>query len=114
LANIAVVPAAVWYGIVPPEPPARLVAVVAVVADVAVVAVVAVAAFPPIFKPAAVPVMFVPTNAEGVPKAGVTNEGEFDKTTFPVPVEEVTPVPPFATGKVLLVELIMYIQALPV
>ena len=86
---------------------------VALVADVAVVAVVAVAAFPPIFKPAAVPVMFVPTNAEGVPKAGVTKVGEFDKTTLPVPVEVVTPVPPLATAKVPPVELLMYTQALP-
>jgi len=46
------------------------------------------------------PVAFVKTAALGVPRAGVTNVGEFDNTTFPVPVEEVTPVPPFATGKV--------------
>ena len=44
--------------------------------------------------------MFVPTSAEGVPNAGVTKVGLFDRTTLPVPVEEVTPVPPFATGKV--------------
>ncbi len=51
-------------------------------------------------KPDAVPVMFVPTKAEGVPSAGVTKVGLFDSTTLPVPVEAVTPVPPFATGKV--------------
>ena len=68
----------------------------------------------PAVKPAAVPVMFVPTNAEGVPKAGVTKVGEFDKTTLPVPVEVVTPVPPLAMDKVLPVELLMYTQALPV
>jgi hypothetical protein len=54
----------------------------------------------PAVKPDAVPVMFVPTSAEGVPNAGVTNVGEFDNTTEPVPVDEVTPVPPLATGRV--------------
>jgi hypothetical protein len=48
----------------------------------------------------AVPVMFVPTSADGVPKAGVTRVGLVDKTTLPVPVEIVTPVPPLATGSV--------------
>ena len=52
----------------------------------------------PAVSPAAVPVMFVPTRADGVPRAGVTNVGEFDRTTLPVPVEVVTPVPPLATG----------------
>jgi hypothetical protein len=51
-------------------------------------------------KAVAVPVMFVPTNADGVPSAGVTRVGLFDSTTFVVPVEVVTPVPPLATGKV--------------
>jgi hypothetical protein len=51
-------------------------------------------------KPAAVPVMFVPTKAEGVPNAGETKVGLLDNTTLPVPVEVVTPVPPFATGRV--------------
>lgn len=60
----------------------------------------AVAALPPMLKPEAVPVMLVPTNEDGVPSAGVTNVGLFDNTTLPVPVEVVTPVPPFATGKV--------------
>jgi hypothetical protein len=36
----------------------------------------------------------------GVPKLGVVSEGDVDKTTFPVPVDVVTPVPPLATGKV--------------
>jgi hypothetical protein len=40
----------------------------------------------PAVKPAAVPVMFVPTRADGVPKAGVTSVGEVDITTLPVPV----------------------------
>ena len=42
----------------------------------------------------------VNTKALGVPKAGVTRVGEVLKTTLPVPVLEVTPVPPLATGKV--------------
>ena len=55
----------------------------------------------PAVRPEAVPVMLVPTKAEGVPKAGVTSVGEVDKTTPPVPVEaEVDPVPPLATGSV--------------
>ena len=36
----------------------------------------------------------------GVPRAGVTNVGDVDKTTEPVPVDVVTPVPPLATAKV--------------
>ena len=51
-------------------------------------------------KAVAVPVMFVPTNADGVPRAGVTKVGLFDSTTFVVPVEDVTPVPPLATARV--------------
>ena len=47
---------------------------------------VASAAVPPMFSAAAVPVMLVPTNADGVPRAGATNVGEVDKTTLPVPV----------------------------
>ena len=54
----------------------------------------------PAVKLAAVPVMFVPTRADGVPKAGVTSVGLFDSTLLPVPVEAVTPVPPLATGSV--------------
>lgn len=72
----------------------------AFVAFVAFVALVAVAALPPMLNPAAVPVMFVPTKADGVPKLGVTRVGLLDSTTLPVPVEDVTPVPPFATGSV--------------
>ena len=56
---------------------------------VALVAVVAVAALPPIDRPDAVPVMFVPTKADGVPKLGVVRVGEVAKTTFPEPVEPV-------------------------
>lgn len=75
-------------------------ALVALVAFVAFVASVAVAALPPMLNPDAVPVMFVPTKADGVPKSGVTRVGLLDSTTLPVPVEVVTPVPPFATGSV--------------
>jgi hypothetical protein len=53
------------------------------------VAVVAVAALPPIDKPEAVPVMFVPTKADGVPNAGVVKLGEVaNATTVPEPVVE--------------------------
>jgi hypothetical protein len=54
----------------------------------------------PAVKPAAVPVIFVPTNALGVPSAGVTSVGDVDNTTEPVPVEVVTPVPPRFTATV--------------
>jgi hypothetical protein len=47
--------------------------------------------------------MFVPTKEEGVPSAGATKVGLFDRTTLPVPVEDVTPVPPLATGNVPVV-----------
>ena len=67
---------------------------------VALVALVAVAALPPMLRAAAVPVMFVPTKADGVPRAGDTKVGLSDSTTLPVPVEVVAPVPPFATGSV--------------
>jgi hypothetical protein len=57
--------------------------------------------FPPIERPAAVPVIFVPTSALGVPNAGVTKVGLFASTTPPVPVDAVVdPVPPLATGRV--------------
>jgi hypothetical protein len=46
------------------------------------------------------PVRLVATPEAGVPNAGVTKVGLFDRTTEPVPVELVTPVPPFATGRV--------------
>ena len=41
-------------------------------------------------KSAAVPVMFVPTSAEGVPRSGVVREGLIEKTTFPLPVSVVS------------------------
>ena len=46
------------------------------------------------------PVKLVATPEVGVPSNGVTNVGEVDRTTEPVPVEVVTPVPPLATGNV--------------
>jgi hypothetical protein len=46
------------------------------------------------------PVAFVKVPDAGVPNAGVTKVGLFDRTTEPVPVELVTPVPPLATGRV--------------
>ena len=46
------------------------------------------------------PVKFVANPDAGVPKIGVTNVGDVDNTTFPVPVDVVTPVPPLVTGKV--------------
>jgi hypothetical protein len=57
----------------------------------------------PAVKLAAVPVMFVPTSADGVPSAGVTSVGLVLRTVAPVPVEVVTPVPPLATGSVPVV-----------
>jgi hypothetical protein len=38
-------------------------------------------------SPAAVPVIFVPTRADGVPRSGVTRTGELALTSHPVPVE---------------------------
>lgn len=46
------------------------------------------------------PVPFVKTMAVGVPSAGVTNVGDVDSTTLPVPVDVVVPVPPLSTGSV--------------
>ena len=43
----------------------------------------------PAVRLAAVPVMFVPTKAEGVPNAGVTNVGLVANTAEPVPVSSV-------------------------
>jgi hypothetical protein len=52
----------------------------------------------PVVKGRLVPL--VRMTAEGVPRFGVVRTGEFDKTAFPVPVDVVTPVPPFVTGRV--------------
>ena len=70
----------------PPDSTIENPVVTSVEAAVAVVASVAVAALPPMFNADAVPVMFVPTKALGVPKAGVTNVGLVAKTATPVPV----------------------------
>jgi len=48
----------------------------------------------------AVPVKLVTTPEVGVPKIGVTNVGDVLRTTEPVPVLVVTPVPPDATARV--------------
>jgi hypothetical protein len=45
-------------------------------------------------------VAFVRLMADGVPRAGVTRVGDVLSTLDPVPVEVVTPVPPFATARV--------------
>ena len=58
----------------------------------------------------AVPVMFVPTSAEGVPSAGVTNVGLVERTVLPEPVEVVTPVPPLETGRT---ELLVAVNTAP-
>ena len=50
----------------------------------------------PAVRPAAVPVMFVPTNALGVPRAGVTSVGDVANTSEPVPVSSDTAVAKFA------------------
>jgi hypothetical protein len=57
------------------------------------------------------PVAFVKVPEAGVPNAGVTNVGEFDNTTEPVPVELVTPVPPFNTGRVPVMSLVEILMA---
>jgi hypothetical protein len=78
------------------------VAVVANVARVARVALVAEAAEPVVFwlnvGHVNVPVLKLPD--VGVPNTGVVKDGLVDRTTDPVPVDVVTPVPPLATGKV--------------
>jgi len=46
------------------------------------------------------PVPFVNVIAEGVSRFGVVRLGDVLRTTEPVPVDDVTPVPPLATGRV--------------
>ena len=62
--------------------------------------VVAVAALPVVFWFSVGNVQLAKSPEAGVPSAGVTSVGLSDKTTEPVPVEDVTPVPPLATGRV--------------
>jgi hypothetical protein len=50
----------------------------------------------PAVKPEAVPVMFVPTNALGVPRAGVISVGDVANTAEPVPVSSVNAAIKFA------------------
>ena len=52
----------------------------------------------PAVKPAAVPLMFVPTSAVGVPSAGVISVGEVENTKF----VEVVPVAPAAVKPLIL------------
>ena len=49
------------------------------------------------------PIAFDKTTEDGIPKAGVTKVGELLRTTDPLPVDVVTPVPPDATGSVPVV-----------
>ena len=49
------------------------------------------------------PVALVRVAADGVPKLGVVKVGEVERTTLPVPVEVVTPVPPRTTESVPVV-----------
>jgi hypothetical protein len=46
------------------------------------------------------PVQLVSVPDAGIPNNGVTNVGEVERTFDPVPVDKVTPVPPFATERV--------------
>jgi hypothetical protein len=46
------------------------------------------------------PVAFVNVAEVGIPKIGVVKVGLVDNTTFPEPVDVVTPVPPYATANV--------------
>ena len=50
------------------------------------------------------PVPFVKVTEVGVPNTGVTKVGLVDKTTFPDPVDVVTPVPPLATAIVVALQ----------
>lgn len=50
--------------------------------------------------PSGRPVAFVSIAADGVPRFGVVSVGDVESTTLPDPVDDVTPVPPFATGRV--------------
>jgi hypothetical protein len=50
----------------------------------------------PAVRPAAVPVMFVPTKADGVPRAGVTSVGDVANTKEPEPVSSDTAEAKFA------------------
>jgi hypothetical protein len=53
------------------------------------------------------PVAFVSVNALGVPKFGVVSVGDVLRTTEPLPVDVVTPVPPANTGRVPLVSVVV-------
>lgn len=69
----------------------------------------------PAVRPEAVPVMFVPTKADGVPSAGVTRVGLVARTTLPVPVvEPAVKLPPdvVATTGTLAPTLVVTVPAL--
>jgi hypothetical protein len=57
----------------------------------------------PAVRPAAVPVMFVPTSADGVPRFGVVSVGDVARTPEPVPVVVMASiaVPPLLTAVIL-------------
>jgi hypothetical protein len=54
----------------------------------------------PLRPPVGYPVQLAKLPEVGVPRRGVTRVGDALRTTDPVPVEAVTPVPPLATGRV--------------
>jgi len=56
------------------------------------------------------PVALVNTPLAGVPSIGVTKVGLVDKTTEPVPVEVVTPVPPLFTATVVPFHIALVIE----
>ena len=63
------------------------------------------------------PVALVKVAEVGVPKTGVIKVGLVESTTEPVPVETVTPVPPFTTGSVpvtLVAKLTNVVDVVPV
>lgn len=59
----------------------------------------AVAALPVVFWLSVGNVQLAKLPEEGVPSAGVTSVGLFEKTLLPVPVKDAVPTPPFAIGK---------------
>jgi hypothetical protein len=73
--------------------------------------------FVPLVEATAVPEVKIPT-PDGVPEnTGLEIVGPVPKTTAPVPVDVVTPVPPLATGKVpvtLVVRFAKVVEVVPV
>jgi hypothetical protein len=56
------------------------------------------------------PVQLVNVPDEGVPNTGVTSVGEVASTFAPDPVDEVTPVPPLATGSVPVTFVVRFVN----